>query len=337
MIGYYVHHHGTGHLHRAASIAAALRVPVVGLSSRPAPPGWDGPWVRLDDDATGVDPATADVTAGATLHWVPRHHGGLRRRMGAISALLSTGDIAVVVCDVSVEVAVLARLHGVPVVVMAQPGDRSDRAHRLAYDQADRLLAPWPADPARRSDPAWEAKTLHLGGFSRYDGREVRSGGAGRRVLVVWGSGGVDVGPEALAAAAGATPGWQWKVAGPPGRSSGPPNLEELGWIEDLWPELCAADVVVTHAGQNTVAEVAAARRPAIVIPQARPFDEQQATADALARAGLATVLAAWPRPEHWPEVLAAAARRSGGRWSRWSDGDGAARAARAIEAALAR
>jgi Glycosyltransferase family 28 C-terminal domain len=56
----------------------------------------------------------------------------------------------------------------------------------------------------------------------------------------------------------------------------------------DPWPDICAADVVITHAGQSCVADVAAARRPAIVLPQPRPFDEQHATAETLRRHRLA-------------------------------------------------
>ena len=33
MIGYYIHHHGAGHLNRAISIGAHLRQPVVALTS----------------------------------------------------------------------------------------------------------------------------------------------------------------------------------------------------------------------------------------------------------------------------------------------------------------
>ena len=45
MIGYYVHHHGSGHLHRMCSVSAELARlghPVTALSSLPPPPGWDG-------------------------------------------------------------------------------------------------------------------------------------------------------------------------------------------------------------------------------------------------------------------------------------------------------
>ncbi len=332
MIAYYVHHHGSGHAHRAAAIAARLRSPVVGLGSGPAPAGWPGRWVRLPGDAGG---AADDATAGGTLHWAPRRHPGLHERTRMISAALA--GAALLVVDVSVEVALLGRLHGVPVVVMAQPGDRTDRPHRLAYDLAERLLAPWPERPAPDWPAAWTAKTVHLGAVSRFDGRQEDGPQqarrvVARRVLALWGSGGLDVGPAEMRAAAAATPQWSWEVIGPPADGTGPANLTWRGWVDDVWPELGAAGVVVTHAGQNALAEVAAARRPAVVVPQRRPHAEQVATGDALRRAGLGVVTGAWPAPQAWPGVLEQAQARGGAAWKGWSRGDGAARAAALLD-----
>ena len=329
MIGYYVHHHGHGHRHRATAIATACRTPVIGFSSLPRPAGWPGRWVRLPDDADGVDPGTADVTAGATLHWVPRLHAGLAARMGRISAELARGEVTVMVVDVSVEVAVLARLHGIPVAVVAQPGVRTDRAHRTAYDLAERLLAPWPRRPAPDWPREWLAKTVHLGAVSRFDGRVPPVHPAGRRVLALWGSGGLDLDPATLAATAAACRRWDWEVAGPPPPDTArPANMQWIGWSDDMWPLLCAADVVVTHAGQNALAEIAAARRPAVVVPQQRPHDEQRATGRALAAAGTAAVAPRGPAAQDWPALLDEAVDRGGLGWGAWSDGRGAARAA---------
>ena len=339
MIAYYVHHQGSGHAHRAAAIAARTRAPMLGLSTRPAPEGWTGRWVRLPDDSAGVgsgdqnDGDGHDVSAGGTLHWVPRGHGGLLDRMSLVAGTLARERVRLLVADVSVEVALLARLHGVPVVVVAQPGDRTDRPHRLAYDLAERLLAPWPAGPEPGWPSHWQAKTVHLGAVSRFDGRTPAGPGQTKRVLVLWGSGGVDVGPAEISAAAAATPDWTWNVVGPPVRTpAGPANLCWLGWLEDVWPALCAADVVVTHAGQNALAEVAAARRPAVVLPQNRPHGEQRATGEALRRAGIAVVCGRWPAAHRWPPLLAGAGARGGDGWSRWSSGDGAARAAAVLD-----
>nr|WP_239028401.1 glycosyltransferase [Pseudonocardia acidicola] len=216
---------------------------------------------------------------------------------------------------------------------MAQPGDRTDRAHRLAYDLADRLLAPWPRRPAPDWPERWRAKTVHLGGISRFDGRVPSPVPGERRVLVLWGSGGLDVSAGQVRAAAAATPDWCWDVLGPPPPAPGDTaNLRWLGWLADPWPVLCAADVVVTHAGQNAIAEVAAARRPAVVVPQDRPHREQRTTAAALSRARIARVAARWPEPTRWPGLLAGAVARGGAAWREWSTGCGGQRAAALLD-----
>jgi hypothetical protein len=333
MIGYYAHHLGAGHIRRAAVIAAEAKSPVIGFSTAPEPEGWTGRWIRLPDDADIIDPVRVEVTAGGTLHWVPRGHAGLRRRMDLIGKELGKGEIRVMVVDVSVEVSVFARLYGIPVVVVAQPGDRRDRPHRLAYDLAELLLAPWPRLTASMWPQRWLDKTVHLGALSRFDGRAAPAPGRGRRVLVLWGAGGSDISAEMIADAAAASPDWDWDVLGisipeAPTRA----NLTWHGWVDDVWHWLTAADVVVTHAGQNALAEVAAARRPAVVIPQNRPHDEQRGTAEMLRQVGVAIVAPTWPEADQWPQLLDRANARDGTEWARWSPGDGAKRAASLLD-----
>ena len=325
MIGWYVHHHGHGHLQRLRSITSHLSAPFTALSSLPAPADLADRWVQLAGDVpAGGD---LDVTAGGTLHWAPRHHHGLRDRMATIATWVAEHEPSLVVVDVSVEVAVLVRSMGVPVVVAAMRGDRTDRAHRTAYDLADALLAPWPAALPEPWPAHWLDKTWHVGALSRHDGRPGGPPPGRRRVLVLWGGGGGEVTSADVDDAAAATPGWAWDSCGVPGGR----------WVEDPWPLLQAADVVVTHAGQNALAEVAAARRAAVVVPQARPHGEQEACARALDEGALAAVVAAaWPVPEAWPGLLARAARHDPTAWERWSDGEGARRAARLLDEAAA-
>ncbi|MFG2749518.1 glycosyltransferase [Streptomyces xanthophaeus] len=319
MIGYYVHHQGRGHLHRAECIAAHVQGPVTILSSLPKPQSWTGAWVPLPPDAAGTP---VDPTARGRLHWVPVHHRGHRERMGAIAEWIRRERPALFVSDVSVEAATLARLMGTPVVVAAMRGDRGDEAHRLAYDLADALIAPWPRSLPEPGWPDhWHAKALHTGSISRYDGRPRPLHVSGdrpsrREVVVMLGAGGADVTDHQLGEAVRATPGWSWTFLGGP----------RADWTDDPWPVLCRADVVVTHAGQNAVAECAAARVPTVVIPQDRPHREQHATARALQAADLATVRDGWPPPQAWTELLAKAAARQD-RWERWCHGDGARRA----------
>ncbi|MFF6993106.1 glycosyltransferase [Streptomyces sp. NPDC010273] len=322
MIGYYVHHQGKGHLHRARNVARHARTPVTGLSSLPRPADWPGDWVDLPSD-TGPGAALADPTAGGRLHWAPRHHRGLRTRMGAVAEWITRTSPVLFVSDVSVEVAALARLCGVPVVCAAMRGDRTDPAHVLGYDLADTLLAPWPASVPEPGWPQrWYDKTVHTGAFSRYDGRARPTGaGTGREVLMLLGAGGTELDEADLRKAAEATPDWNWTIVGGCG-----------GWADDPWPLMCRADVIVTHAGQNAVAECAAARTPAVIVPQSRPHGEQHATARALAAAGLAIVCGHWPEPHEWPTLLAEARSNDGERWASWAPGDGAERAATLLD-----
>jgi len=140
---------------------------------------------------------------------------------------------------------------------------------------------------------------------------------------VLNGTGGAGPSPAVIAGAAEATPGWEWIHLD---RAHGT-------WVDDPWPLLCSAEVVVSHAGQNAVAEIAAARRPAILIPQERPFDEQRTLGRALSRLrwAPAIVRSDWPTADEWPELLTRARGLDGERWSGWNDGRGAVRAAAAL------
>ena len=119
---------------------------------------------------------------------------------------------------------------------------------------------------------------------------------------------------------AAAAAGWSFSMVGGPGT-----------WSADHWQALREHDLVVTHAGQGAVADVATADRPALLLPQERPFGEQAATAHALARAGMATLVA--PGGADWHDALhrAAAAPTA---WHRWETDGAAARAAAVIEQA---
>lgn len=322
MIGYYAHHQGQGHVRRARAIAARLGEDVVVLSSH-APQPWAAGWVHLarDDDA---DLAGTDPTAGGRLHWAPQASPGYRDRMATIADWVRTARPRAVVVDVSVEVTALVRLLGVPVMAVAMPGSRADAPHVLGYDLADRLLAQWPVDlGVDDSLRPYLAKTDETGLISLFDGRPVPAptprDDDRRTVLLLSGGGGSAITAADLERARDSTPGWRWRVVG---------SLGE--WVEDVWPLLHEADVVVTAAGQNSVADVATARRPAVVLPEDRPHGEQHATADLLERTGIATVVRAWP--EDWAPVLDAAARVPD-RWHLLRPDGAAERAAAALEA----
>lgn len=329
-VGWYVHHHGRGHLTRFAAVRPHLPGPVVAFSSLDAPSDLapDTQWVVLprDDasyvrDGVSVDPRSSDPTAGGLLHWAPLGHPGHRQRLAAIAA--ASVDLDAFVVDVSVEVALFVRLLGLPTVVVTQPGDRTDGVHSLAYRVADRILAPWPegAVPSVALDEARD-RVAWVGGVSRFAGRPRTVVHEPRSVLVL---GAALVGGALEQARAEATEaGWTFRTVG----------ADAAQWSADPWDALCAAEVVVSAAGQNSVADLAAAGARAVVIAQERPFDEQAATAAELDRTGLAVV-------SHVPEpggfvALLDRARTLEPRWERWRT-DGAPERAAAVIASVMR
>lgn len=262
-----------------------------------------------------------EPTAHGALHWAPHHDPGLGARMDAIARWITDARPEAVVVDVSVEVALFVRLLGIPVVVVALPGKRIDAPHLLVHRIADHIVAAW---PKALCVPSWlrqyEHKTSYVGGISRFEGRRCGDSDSGGPILVLGGSGG-DFDVTLSGCAAGGS-GTTWTSLGGAHGT----------WKDDPFAEICGADVVVTHAGQGSIADVAAAQRPAIVIPRPRPFDEQLSTAGVLRRHQLAVVVSDPPDERAWPALLTHARASDPRRWQRWQVDGAAARAAAAIE-----
>jgi hypothetical protein len=336
LVGWYIHHHGAGHLTRFLAVRPHLDAEVVVFSSLPRPASlppatsWNV-LPRDDDPIEGSDgalvaPDTASPTANGLLHWAPLRHRGHASRLARIARDLGERSYGAFVVDVSAEVTLLVRLLGVAPVVMTQPGDRSDAPHLLAFQAAERIIAPWPAGAHRPIGAGdVEQRVAYVGGISRFDGRPPVPVVAGSVLFL---GGGASDAPlvEGLLAAARATPGSRWTALGVEGAAgyTGHP------WVDDPWPLLASAEVVVAAAGQNSIADLAAAGARAVVIPQPRPFAEQEATGRLLAADALATVVEGWPDADRWPALLERA-RLSEPRWTGWQVTGAAARAAAVI------
>lgn len=333
MIGWYVHHHGWGHVTRMQAIRPHLDDDVTVFSSLPQPDTLPErtTWVQLPSDSepvVGPDGVRreahelGDVTAGGALHWAPLGHPGHQTRLAAIADWVSIHPVSAFVVDVSVEVTILVRLLGVPTVVFAQPGDRTDAPHRLGYDLADRILAPWAAGTIEADGLAdRDDRVRQVGAVSRYDGR-TRDGdadGEERRVLFL--SRTLDASRLAATIELLTADGWSVDTAG----------AADDDRVDDVWPLLCRATVVVSAAGQNGIADLAAADTRALVIAQERPFGEQEHTARVLASHGLAATVPADATPADVVDGVRLAAATTPA-WHIWGATGAAARAAAAIE-----
>ena len=308
MIGFYAHHHGSGHLHRCRTIMAALDRDAQLLSTDPSAD------VVLADDAGAS--TSGDIDAHGTLHYAPPRHAGLRGRMAQLAAWIAEHRPRALYVDVSVEVALLARLMGVPVVTLAMPGVRDDPAHQLGYRQAAAIIAAWPNwVPLPPHLRAHGVRVHQVGGISRFRGVEDTIDGD---VVVLSGRGGTDWTPGQWAAVQDACPDRHFHFLGGDTR------------VDDPLPYLAGADVVVAAGGQNSIADIAVADTPALILPQERPFGEQHATATLLADAHLALTIPRWPAPGEWPTLLSEA-KSVDSRWIRWQTAGAAHRAADVI------
>jgi hypothetical protein len=335
VIGYYAHHRGAGHLNRAMSIARELSDDVTILSSSTRPAEWTGGWVDLPLDHSPNDRhPSADASANGALHWVPLASDGLFSRMAAIAQWLRDAEPSAVVVDVSVEVALLVRLHGIPVVTMAQPGDRSDAAHTLGYRASSAIVAVWPEGvPALRVAEDIAGRIEAVGAISRIPvvaplPREPQQiavlAGLGTR-----GSSALDI---AVGAARQALPDANWVVL------SGADSATVAHTLR-------TSSLVFAHCGENALAEIAASRVPAIIVPESRPHEEQQAMGIALGASGMPVTVV--DMVEHsldaeaaesavqsidWTQLVRETADLDGEAWAAWCDGAAAARAAAIVE-----
>ena len=274
-------------------------------------------------EPTGREADIAGVPQPETVHCAPLGWPGIREAMGKMASWMRVADPALMVSDVSAEVAQLARLMSVPSVVALQHGDRSDPGHRAALDGAAGVLAPFhPSLTQPDWDAGWLSRTRFapgLGVRAELPTREVARRRLGveaevEMVLVVSGAGGSGFRTAPLGVGARATPGARWVVIGAADEdwhATTPINLEFAGWVDAPGEYFAAADLIISSTGNTTCAMALTAARPWIVVLEWRYFDEQVYKAKALTRAGLAHHEPHLPSSAHAWRAAIDAARQS--------------------------
>ena len=314
-IAFYVHHHGSGHLMRSLAISAHLngcRIRFLGSGLAPfaalVPPSIECVHLPLDTP-TADDPYYRAGPPVEGLHYAPLNVAGQRQRTTQLTDFFARHWPLLLVVDVSVEVALLARLSGIPTIVVKQHGHRRDLAHQLAYQGAQCVLAPYPPLLQQNEAPWLADKIVYTGGFSRYrPGEPVSSVERPDHLAVLVGSGGTSLTPSFVAHLARQVPHWRVEVVG---RLAGekshnwPGNVVTHGQLSDPRAVLDRCQVVLGNGGHNTVMEMATLDKRFIVVPEPRPFQEQAVKAQLLANLGLASVVE--PQALYqtdWPALL---------------------------------
>ena len=353
-IGWFVHHQGRGHVERTLDLLGALprRRPVTIFTAGATAFGSDLPAnVTVREipslfEATGLETDIDHVPQPRTVHCAPLGWPGIREAMGEIAAWMRACDPALIVTDVSAEVAQLARLMSVPHVVVLQHGDRSDQGHRAALDGAAGVLAPFHASLSQPDwDASWLARTHFAPGLgvhtempSYAEARQRLAVPAGQEfVVVVSGGGGSGLRSAPLGVGARTFPEARWTVIGHVGEdwhATTHANLAFAGWVDNATDYIAAADLVIASTGNTTCAQILTAARPWIAVPEWRYFDEQVEKAKALARAGLAHHEPHLPSSAHaWRRAVEAARARHDPQTQRaYIDADAAGKAARWLD-----
>ncbi|WP_367111389.1 hypothetical protein [uncultured Psychrobacter sp.] len=176
-IGYYAHHHGSGHCRQADKLAALLPANLQQQMTV---------FTSLSDDAyqfstikdkqvvrlNAEDELPDDVLAGrAGQYWQPSHlhyspvgNKNIQMRSWQLLNEIRQRQIDLMIIDVSVEVAMLCRAASVPYLYVRLAGERDDLPHLGAFAGALGLLVPYPRALEALMTPDWvQQKSLYLG------------------------------------------------------------------------------------------------------------------------------------------------------------------------------
>lgn len=264
-----------------------------GMEAKLAPrAGFPIEWIEIGG-WKGVGPTRALRTVWQLPHSVLRSRAILRRRGAA--AVFSMGGY------VAAPVMVAAALHGTPMVIMEPNAIPGLVARRMSCFVRRALVA---FEEARRYFPEGRSEICGLPVRREFFEVRERDRNAVFTVLLTGGS----QGSRALNRVARAC--WPMLKCTLHGlrwiHQSGPAEFETMRqafaesgldgyvtpFIEDMAGAYASADLVVSRSGAGAIAELAAAGRPAILIPFPLAADDHQRhNAEALERAGAAIVL----------------------------------------------
>ncbi|MGY3052577.1 putative glycosyltransferase [Pedobacter sp. UYEF25] len=315
-VGFYIHHHGSGHLMTALAISKQLsadKIFFLGSNLKPyqsiIPDHISCVHLPIDIsiDNEGIDESSESCE---NFHYAPINVKGIRTRNHLITGFFVEQYPLILVVDTCPELVALARLCGIPTILIQQHGERNDLAHLLSYDSATEIIAPFP-EKIRPQTPLWvHQKTFYSGGFSKYDSVSVFNKERSDYIGILIGTGGTSLNIRFVIHLAESLPSFNFKAIGEmgnqeTGRIAMPKNLVFTGFVENPEAALTSCKIVIGNAGHNTVMEMATMRKRFICVPEERPFFEQIDKADKIRDAfGIVIVLPAKLYTTNWDATI---------------------------------
>ena len=167
-IGYYAHHHGSGHCRQADKLAALLpesvRAQFTVFTSVLAA---DYTFCAIDEAQVirlaPEDEHEDDVLKGRagqywqpeSLHYSPVGNRDIQARSYQLISAMQARQIELMIVDVSAEIAMLCRTISMPYLYVRLTGVRDDMPHVSAFAGALAMLAPYPRALEAADTPAW--------------------------------------------------------------------------------------------------------------------------------------------------------------------------------------
>ena len=314
-IAFYIHHQGAGHVMRAITIASVLngfRICFLGSNLKPylSQIPDEIQCIHLPLDVPIENEHLYSNDALSYLHYAPLGVNGIRERTALLTGVFKDKYPILLIVDVSVEITLLARLCGIPSIVVMQHGNRNDLPHQQAYESAEILIAPFSQALGLSFEEDWiNAKIVYTGGFSRYNSIATDQGSSEERqnIAVLIGKGGTSIDSGFIRLLSNACPDHTFHIIGSVSYEDDnfAHNIKFHGNVTDPKWVLDSCRVVIGNAGHNTVMEMADLNKRFICIPEERPFEEQQYKAALLAKNGNAKVIQpANLRSTDWAEEL---------------------------------
>jgi len=290
MIGYYAHSHGSGHCNFASSFAHELGDKLTIFTAREENFDTNFKVVKLPDDyKDGTEFTDKAFKLPKALHYAPVNLRKVTRRNQIILQTILDRKIKLLIVDVSVEVAMLARVSSIPYIYRRQPGNRNDFAHLNAYEGAAFLIAYYPQELENDATPDWVVdKTIYLGFISKHlvrgDSNKYEIDlptNHKKNLFHILGFGGTEqIEFEDLRAE------YNILVIGPRNSKRDTVFDQHYGVVPSTRPYIELADIVFAACGANATSEILSLGKRFIAIPEIRPFDEQRYTAKSLEKLG---------------------------------------------------
>ncbi|RYG03334.1 MAG: hypothetical protein EOO02_08660 [Chitinophagaceae bacterium] len=205
-------------------------------------------------------------------------------------------------CDGVPELAIMCRGMGVPIVLVRLPGNlMKDPTQVFAYQLADQIIAHFPSC-LEQANYGFAYKTFYSGYMSKYSGQELKplTSSATNNITVLSGYDNYD---HSVLKNITKDQNTRFTIIGNKQDYDLDKNCTQLGPVPDI-REAIAGELVISAAGQNSVAELLSLGKRLILLPEPRPYDEQAVHAELLADLNVVLLASHSMSAVQWQELL---------------------------------